>query len=112
METRRRKARFSLLDQDGKISGKVQLARADGSSGYEATLLGQVTFADNKLSQFDLVALGEYWGGGRLTRTPPKGKFPVGVSFRIPKEPTAFDLIPPQGTKGWRDTYLLTGTDS
>jgi len=100
------------VDKDGSVTGNVSLARANNSSGYEANLLGQVAFTDGKLSRFDLVAVGDYWGGGRFTRKPPEGKFPVGVSFRIPAQPSPFDLIPPQGTKGWMDPYLFTATDS
>ena len=100
------------VDKDGKITGKVKLARANNSSGYEAKLLGHLAFTNAKLTRFDLVAVGDYWGGGRYTRKPPEGRFPVGVSFRIPAKPTPFDLIPPQGTKGWMDPYLFTATDS
>ncbi|MDB4773024.1 MAG: hypothetical protein P1U82_30300 [Verrucomicrobiales bacterium] len=100
------------VDIDGNIRGKVRLARSDGSSGYEANLVGQLSFTDGKLSRFDLVAVGDYWGGGRYTRKPPEGRFPVGVSFRLPAKPTSFDLIPPQGTKGWMDPYLFTTTKS
>ena len=100
------------VDKDGNISGNVRLARPNGSSGYEANLLGKLAFTNKRLTQFDVVAIGDYWGAGRYTRTPPKGRFPVGVSFRIPAKPSAYDLIPPQGTKGWMDPYLFSSTES
>ena len=93
-------------DADGTVRGKVQVERADASSGYEATVLGHITFEGGKLTRFDLVALGDYWGHGPYTKHPPKGRFPLGVSFRIPAKPSAFDAIPPQGTKGWSTPYL------
>ncbi len=88
--------------EDGTLTGKVRLERVDGSSGYDADVLGTIAFEEGELTQFDLVAKGQYWGAGRYTGQPPAGKFPVAVSFRLPKKLTVFDQIAPQGTKGWR----------
>lgn len=94
------------IDAQGQIRGTIKLEREDGSSGYQANLLGKLAFTEGKLTQFDLVAHGDYWGAGRYTRKPPEGKFPLGVSFRIPATPSSFDDVPPQGTKGWAHPYL------
>ena len=48
------------VGKDGKITGKVKLARADNSTGYKASLVGHLAITDDKLTRFDLVAVGNY----------------------------------------------------
>ena len=94
------------LDNDGTVRGTIHLERADHSSGYQAILLGHLRFEGDQISQFDLVAKGDYWGHGRYTKGAPGGRFPLGISFRLAPGDSSFDQIPPQGTKGWWKPYF------
>lgn len=95
------------LSLDGeKLSGHVRLETRDQSRGYAAKLSGVVSFKDGKMSNFDVVAEGDFWGTGRFTLEPPKGKFPLVVAFRLPDESDKSDSIPPSGSRGWVDGYL------
>lgn len=100
-----REASFTL-GPDGQITGRVSLARADQSSGYEAVLSGWLTHEKGALTRFDLVARGDYWGAGRYTRRPPEGKFPLGVSFRLADPASPYARVRPQGAKSWWQRYL------
>lgn len=94
------------IDKRGTITGTIHLARPDQSSGYEADLRGHLESKDGKLTRFDLVAHGDYWGHGQYTGHPPEGRFPLGISFRLVDGTDPFDQIPPQGAKSWWQHYL------
>jgi hypothetical protein len=94
------------LDAKGALTGRVRLARADDSSGYEADIRGVVEGKDGRLTRFDLVAHGDYWGAGRYTRQPPEGRFPLGISFRLGDPDNPLDQIRPQGAKSWWQNYV------
>ena len=61
----------------------VQLATEDGDRGYEAELRGEIEVSEGKVTRFDMVCLGEFWGDGPFTKGAPKGKFPLAVSFTL-----------------------------
>ena len=94
------------IDDSGAFTGQVHLTRADNSSGFEADLRGIVETKDGKLTRFDLVAHGEYWGHGCYTGGAPEGRFPLGISFRLVNGSDPFDQIRPQGAKSWWQHYL------
>lgn len=94
------------IGKDGTLTGRVHLARQDGGSGYEAELRGVVEGKEGRLTRFDLVAHGDYWGAGRYTRKPPEGRFPLGVSFRLGDPANPLDQVRPQGAKSWWQNYL------
>lgn len=99
-----RSIEFSL--KDGRLSGSVHLETASGKRGYKVSLRGHVEKKNGKITRFDLVALGEFWGEGTYTRGAPKGKFPLGASFTLADGSDIADGVPPQGSRGWVRGYL------
>ena len=99
-----RSIEFSL--KDGRLSGSVHLETASGERGYKVSLLGHVEKKNGKITRFDLVALGEFWGEGTYTRGAPKGRFPLGASFTLTDGSDIADGVPPQGSRGWVRGYL------
>ena len=99
-----RSIEFSL--KDGRLSGGVHLETASGKRGYKVSLRGHVEKKNGKITRFDLVALGEFWGEGTYTRGAPKGKFPLGASFTLADGSDIADGVPPQGSRGWVRGYL------
>jgi hypothetical protein len=93
--------KLEMTLKDGKLSGAVQLETADGKRGYETDLLGFIEAKDGRLSRFDLVSKGLFWGAGSYTNTAgtPKGKFPLGVAFRIADGKNEADKVPPQAAR-------------
>lgn len=89
-----------------RITGRVRLASADGARSYAAQLLGFVEVEADKVTRFDLVALGTYEGEGRYTRGAPAEPFPFAVSFTLADGSDVADAIPPQGSRGWLQGYL------
>ena len=99
-----RSIEFSL--KGGRLSGSVHLETASGERGYKASLLGQVETKNGRITRFDLVARGEYWGEGTYTRGAPKGRFPLAASFTLADGSDIADGVPPQGSRGWVRGYL------
>jgi hypothetical protein len=93
--------KLEMTLKDGKLAGVVQLETADGKRGYETELLGFVEAKEGKLSRFDLVSKGLFWGAGNYTNTAgtPKGKFPLGVAFRLADGKNEADKVPPQAAR-------------
>ena len=91
---------------EGQLSGRVSLKTASGERGYECTLSGVVEVKDQRVTRFDLLAKGEFWGEGRYTPGAPKGKFPLAVAFRLADGSDVADPIPPQGSRGWVKGYI------
>ena len=95
------------LEFDGKvISGTVRLKTKDGTRGYDAKVRGEIETRDGKITSFDLVAHGRFWGDGPYTKNPPEGKFPLAVSMTLADGTDVADRIPPQGSRGWVPGYL------
>jgi hypothetical protein len=92
--------------RDGQLTGRVHLETARGDRGYEADLYGVVETKDGRVTRFDLVAKGDFWGQGPFTGGAPKGRFPLAVSFALADGSEAADQIPPQGARGWVPGYL------
>jgi len=99
-----KKLEFSL--KEGRLSGVVRLEAARGDRGFEGEILGFVEAKDGKVARIDLVAKGQFWGGGRYTGGAPPGKFPFAVAFTLAAGDDETDKVPPQGTKGWLRGYL------
>jgi hypothetical protein len=87
--------KLDMTLEKGCLRGTVHLETKDGSRGYEARLLGYVETKDSKVTRFDLVADGLFWGHGTYTPGAPKGKFPLAVAFRLAdmKDPLS-NLVP------------------
>ena len=98
--------RLDLTLRDGRITGQVHLETASGDRGYRADIRGVVATKDGRVTRFDLVAKGEFWGDGQFTRGAPKGKFPFAVALTLADGSDAADRIPPQGSRGWVQGYI------
>lgn len=98
-----RSLEISLVD--GTVQGKFRLETKDKQRGFEGEFYGHVESEDKKLTRFDLIAKGEFWGEGRYTGGAPKGKFPIAMAFRLADGTDAADQVAPQGTKGWLPNY-------
>ncbi|MDE0863727.1 MAG: hypothetical protein OSA98_08060 [Rubripirellula sp.] len=92
--------------KDGVLTGTVRLETEDGKRGYEASLRGRVLSESGKVKQFELVALGEFFGEGTYTRNAPEGRFPLAVTFQLADGNDIADDVAPQGARGWLDGYL------
>lgn len=97
---------ISMKIESGTLTGSVKLKTKDGRRGYEAAFYGKVESSEGKVTRFDVVAKGLFWGEGRYTRNAPKGKFPLAVTFRIGDGSDVADAIPPQGSRGWVRGYM------
>jgi hypothetical protein len=58
-------------------------------------MLGFVAAKDGRLTRFDIVVKGDYWGEGDFTRNGPEGKFPFAVAFRLSDGTEPYDTPPP-----------------
>ena len=93
------------VDKSGKIQGIVHLETKSGKRGFTAQILGVAKVEQGTITQFDLVAKGDFWGEGPYTGRGPKGKFPLAIAFRIADGSDPADTIAPHGTKGWLEGY-------
>jgi hypothetical protein len=89
-----------------RLHGTVSLATKDGKRGFEAQVLGFVSVAKGRITRFDLVADGMFWGEGPYTLRAPEGRFPFALSFTLATGGDIADAIPPQGSRGWVKGYL------
>lgn len=92
--------------KDGRLTGTVHLETKAGDRGYQADLLGVLDTKDGKVTRFDLLAKGEFWGEGSFTRGAPKGRFPLAIAFSLARSETGVSRVPPQGARGNLKGYL------
>ncbi|MEC9093836.1 MAG: hypothetical protein VX438_14085 [Planctomycetota bacterium] len=103
-ETEVRQLKITL---DGsRLLGTVHLETTDGKRGYRAQLRGKLELQGRQLTRCDLVADGEFWGHGPYTQNPPKGRFPLAISFSLADGTDIADRVPPQGSRGWVQGYI------
>jgi hypothetical protein len=98
--------RLELALKDGRLTGAVHLETKDGNRGFQAKVLGMVDVKDGKVTRFDVVARGDFWGEGTYTRNAPKGKFPFAVAFRLAEVTDTVRRVPPGGGRGNLAAYL------
>jgi len=103
-ETEVRSAQIDL--SQGNVSGHAKLETDDKSRGYDCQIRGVVEVSKQQVTRLDLVVKGEFWGHGTYTQNPPKGRFPLAISFTIADGSDVADVIPPQGSRGWVEGYL------
>lgn len=94
--------------EDGVVTGRVKIVASDPKRGYEAALRGKLVVENKTIKQFDVVAKGLCYGNGPWTKFGPKGKFPLAVAFRLADGTDIADSVAPQGTKGWKEGYLVS----
>lgn len=92
--------------RNGRLRATVQLKTVKGDRGYEVELLGRIETKAGKVTRFNVVAKGEFWGEGTYTRNAPKGHFPLAIAFTLADGKDAADTIPPQGSRGWLPGYI------
>lgn len=98
--------RFDVSLKGGQLRGTVHLQTASGDRGYQADLLGFVESKDGRVTRFDVVVKGMFWGHGQYTAGAPKGRFPFAVAFTLATGTDVADKVPPQGSRGWLDGYI------
>jgi len=92
--------KLELTLSDGKLTGTVHLETRSGERGYKADLLGFLEAKDGKVTRFDLLARGEFWGEGTFSKGAPKGKYPFAVAFGLADKSSGASKVPPQGARG------------
>jgi len=123
----RRIARFHLLDntrgsaslwgkdevksvdvtlKDGRVTGTVHVETASGDQGYKAEIRGRVEAAEGRVTCFDLVARGDFWGETQYTQGAPPGKYPFAVAFALASGQDEADKVPPEANRSDPDEYL------
>ncbi len=91
--------------RDGEVVGQVRLRTAKGDRGFTATIRGEIETRAGRVTRWDFVASGDFWGEGAYTGGAPQGKFPLAIAFTIADGSDLADKIPPQGSRGWIDGY-------
>ncbi len=97
--------RLELKLERGRLSGSVHLETPSGDRGYVADVLGFVEAKEGRVTRFDLVASGRYWGHGPFTGHGPAGKFPFAVACTRASGDEEADKVAPEGARGHQD-YL------
>jgi hypothetical protein len=89
----------------GCLRGTIHLETRDGSRGYQASLLGYIETKDSKVTRFDLVAEGQFWGHGAYTPGAPAGKFPLAIAFTLADVNDRLSKLVPDAVRCYAD-YL------
>jgi hypothetical protein len=89
----------------GSLRGTVQLETKDGRRGYHASLLGFIQTKDGKVTRFDIVANGLFWGHGTYTPGAPAGKFPLAIAFTLADVNDPLTKLVPDAVRCYSD-YL------
>jgi hypothetical protein len=97
---------LELTLKDGRLAGSVHLETKTGERGYRSQFLGVVEAKDGKVTRFDTVARGLFWGEGAFSRGAPKGKFPFAVAFTLAGTKGEILEVPPGGARGNLKGYL------
>lgn len=98
--------KLELTLRDGRLTGSVHLETKTGNRGYKADLRGFLEAKDGKVSRFNVLALGQFWGEGNFSKGAPKGQFPLAVSFMLADPELGTSKVPPQGARGNVQAYL------
>jgi hypothetical protein len=98
--------KVELTLKDGRLTGSVHLETKNGTRGYQADLVGVVETKDGKVTRFDLLVHGQFWGEGTFTRGAPKGRFPVAIAFALADPERGTSKVPPQAARGNVKAYL------
>lgn len=97
--------RVSSTEIHLRLEGSALLAtEADpdrAARGYQPQLLGFIVYdkKQRRLTQFDLVAVGNQWGSGRYTRGARPGRTPFGVAFELASGESPAERIAPQAAR-------------
>jgi hypothetical protein len=92
--------------RQGRLTGSVRFETAGGDRGYQAELLGFVAARGGKLTRFDVVAKGDFWGKAIYSdlSTPegggPKGKYPLANAFSLADDQDGLYRLQPDVLRG------------
>jgi hypothetical protein len=111
-EIRRNELRLTLARIDESVAewqldGSVLLETRDGSRGFDASLAGRITFSrrDDRITRFDVVAVGDHWGAGPYTRRHTRpGRQPLGIAFELASGGPDL-VVPPQAARNLREYF-------
>jgi hypothetical protein len=96
----------SRTSQDGPRgqAGHDNLDQSNQWRGVEVTILGRATWdiGAGRFTQFDLVAIGQRWGGVSMSRWMDFDPNPIGFEFRLAGD-RPIDRTPPYGISGTID---------
>ncbi len=89
-----------------RLSGTFHLETEKGDRGYAGVMEGRLQYEakSNKITRFDLLAIGDHWGEGRYTPGARPGKHPLGIAFTLGDPGKPQDRVPPQGIR-WEQGY-------
>ena len=87
----------------GPIDGEIALLTDAGDRGFTARAFGVVERSGDRITRFDLVIRGEFFGEGTYTKGAPPGKFTLAIAFTLAGD-GADGAVPPQGAR-WLDDY-------
>jgi hypothetical protein len=93
------------LDGDILLATDADPVRAE--RGFDARLAGTIhyDFQRKQIDRFDVVAVGDHWGEGPLTRNARPGRTPLGVAFELARGDSSADHVPPQGARDLREYF-------
>jgi hypothetical protein len=113
-----RKAEMKLVVEEAtksevrlKLAGAFVLATdADAKAakrGYDVSLYGEIRYepGERKITKFNVVALGDYWGEGAFTGGARPGRNPFGVAFELADPTRPANRVPPQAIREGRGYY-------
>lgn len=92
--------------QGGLMRASIHLQTEGKDRGYELQMFGHIESKGGKVTRFDLIAKGYFWGAGTYTREPPKGRFPLAIAFTLADGKDPAYAVPPQASRGWVDGYI------
>lgn len=98
--------KMDLILKDGRLTGTVHLETKAGDRGYQVELLGFIEAKDGKVTRFDVVAKGDFWGEGTFTRGAPVGRFPFAVGFSLSPMDSVANRVLPGAARGNLKGYL------
>jgi len=83
----------ALVSTDAKVE--------KANRGYDAALRGVLRYdrLSKRITQLDVLALGEHWGRSTFTPGDRPGRTPLGIAFELVSGETAADRIPPQAAR-------------
>jgi len=87
--------KVNLTLRDGRLTGAVLVETADRKRGYDAEVLGFVETKVGKVTRFDVVVKGQFWGDTAETPGAPNGKHPLAIAFSLVSGLEETDNIPP-----------------
>lgn len=92
------------LEGDVLLATQPDAARAE--RGFEARISGEIAIdRPDRLTRFDMVAIGDHWGEWQWSSGARPGRAPLGIAFELVPGRAPGDLVPPHAARD-RATYF------